>query len=403
MNIEFSKYIDLLPSPNNLVLHFDPVLYSGLGNKRDLGYPQALSFIPWYLKEFRDYNIGDVIPTYPLSQQRIQGAPMGATKARLINNTLSYIKDPNNNDVELKRFPYNYDSISQSFTENGFYPPIENKNPLLILKKDDINSPVYTYGFNTASTLNIFVRLQRPISHKNPNSPTYLVREKKGIFCTYNVGYQGGFFIGYRSPHHWINGDRTYKCKFEPFSFVFGLGTAYSSSFGPDRFIYQTLMTDFKFKFGEMYMLTVVSSGTGNVFIYVNGERQEIANVPFNPIRRSTSTGGGARTHLDRLGESPLGPNFIKKDGTTYPSYQYQTLEAAMPSLSSSAFVFGKPNNNGYQITLPYGQDQKYQRSTKQRKRFLNNLDLGVINTYNIALSQTQITQLYENFRYRYK
>jgi hypothetical protein len=395
------KYIDLIPSPNNLRIHFDPAFYKNFGNKYDyvndpLDNIKA-QYDPWYLKEFRDYNIGNVVPSRPLSKQWIQGGPLGTSKAQIINNTLSYIKDPNNNDLEEKRFESNYGSIFSSQNYLGITPPVENKKPFLILSRDDTTG-IYSYSVTVASTLNIFVRLQRPLAHLNPQNPAYVVREKKGIFCTYGILPNGGFSIGYRSPHHYINGDRTYKLKFEPFSFVFSLGySEFSSDY--NRPAYQTLMTDFKFKFGEMYMLTVVTDGIGNVLIYVNGILQSVARVPFNPLRKPTG-GKGVRQYNARKTESPIGPNFIMFDGSTYPHVNsVSSLETSLNQ--GNAFIFGKSNLNGYASyrgsSIPAG------RRTKRRKRFFNNIDLGVINTYNIALSQTQISQFYENFRYRYE
>lgn len=392
------KYIDLIPSPNNLRIHFDPAFYKNFGNKYDyvndpLDNTKA-QYDPWYLKEFRDYNISNVVPSRPLSQQRIQGGPLGTSKAQIINNTLSYIKDPNNNDLEEKRFRKNYPSIYTSQADYDITPPVENKKPFLILSRDD-NNGIYNYSVTVASTLNIFVRLQRPLAHKSINT-SGIIREKKGIFCTYNIGPNSGFSIGYRSPHHYINGDRTYKFKFEPFSFVFSLGNGFSAYY--NRPSCQTLMTDFKFKFGEMYMLTVVTDGTGNVLIYVNGILQSVANVPFNPIKNRS--GGGGLQRAGRKENSPIGPNFIMFDGSTYPNVNSVTsLET--PLSAANAFIFGKSNLNSSSASKGVGFGPI--RTTKRRKRFFNNIDLGVINAYNIALSQAQISQFYENFRYRYE
>ena len=395
------KYIDLIPSPSNLRIHFDPIFYKELGNKYDYRNDPLTNLKaqsdPWYLKEFRDYNISNVVPSKPLSKQWIQGGSLGTSKAQIVNNTLSYIKDPNNNDLEEERTEFNYMGIGGTLATYNITPPVENKKPFLILSRDN-NTGIYSYSYNAASTLNIFVRLQRPLAHLNPNNPAYVVREKKGIFCTYGVGTNRGFSIGYRSPHHYINGDRTYKCKFEPFSFVFSLGYSNFSGYY-NRPTYQTLMTDFKFKFGEMYMLTVVTNGAGNVLIYVNGILQSVAHVPFNPLRKPTR-GPGVRNRNSRRAESPIGPNFIMSNGSTYPNVNSITsLEVGLSE--GNAFIFGKSNLNSYSSFR--GHANAPTRTTKKRKRFFNNIDLGVINTYNIALSQTQISQFYENFRYRYE
>lgn len=390
-----NKYIDLIPSPSNLRIHFDPIFYKNFGSKYDYfsGGDAASQLDPWFLEQFRDYNISNVVPSRPLSQQWIQGGSLGSNKAQIVNNTLSYIKDPNNSDIEEIRLHQNYLSINNSQLVFNLTPPVENKKPFLILKRDD-NSGIYTYGYSIASTLNIFVRLQRPLAHKAGNG-SGIIREKKGIFCTYGIQSNVGFSIGYRSPHHYINGDRTYKFQFEPFSFVFGLGSGFSPTYS--RPCHQTLMTDFKFRFGEMYMLTVVSDGNGYILIYVNGELQSVANVPFNPIRNRS--GGGGTQHTARRNNSPIGPNFIKFDGTTYPSSTTTGLETGL--FSGNAFIFGKSNLNGSPGSK--GNALPPIRTTKRRKRFLNNIDLGVINVYNTALSQTQISQFYENFRYRYE
>lgn len=395
-----NKYIDLIPLPNNLRIHFDPIFYKNFGSKYDYfgsGSP-ASQLDPWFLEQFRDYNISNVVPSRPLSQQWIQGGSLGSNKAQIVNNTLSYIKDPNNNDVERERLHSNYLSIFTSQLVYGFAPPVENKKPFLILKRDD-DTGIYRYGPSIASTLNIFVKLQRPLAHKAANG-SGIIREKKGIFCTYGIQPRAGFSIGYRSPHHYINGDRTYKFQFEPFSFVFSLGQGFSPTYS--RPCYQTLMTDFKFKFNEMYMLTVVSDGVGNVLIYVNGELQSVANVPFNPIRNRSGGGVGGSTHIIRKQNSPIGPNFIKFDGTTYPSSTTTSFETGGLSIfDGNAFIFGKSNLNGSPGSK--GNTLPPIRTTKRRKRFLNNIDLGVINVYNTALSQSQISQFYENFRYRYE
>jgi hypothetical protein len=88
-------------------------------------------------------------------------------------------------------------------------------------------------------------------------------------------------------------------------------------------------------------------------------------------------------------------------NGSTYPNVSSTTsLEAGLSQ--GNAFIFGKSNLNGSRTT-PNSAHPNGSRTTKRRKRFFNNIDLGVINTYNIALSQAQISQFYENFRYRYE
>ena len=144
---------------------------------------------------------------------------------------------------------------------------------------------------------------------------------------------------------------------------------------------------------------TVVTNSAGNVLIYVNGILQSVAHVPFNPLRKPTG-GKGVRQNQVRKLESPIGPNFIMFDGSTYPNvYSTTSLEAGL--FQGNAFIFGKSNLNS--SVASKGNFVPPIRTTKKRKRFFNNIDLGVINTYNIALSQAQISQFYENFRYRYE
>jgi len=392
--INWTPDTSISPNPvgvteNSLTFLFDPIFYKSEIQDGNQGiYPNISENDPVYLEELRNYQINNIIPTLnfnPLTWQVIPGANQGTKKATIKNNMLSYLKDPNNNDVEDKNFRLSYGSISRA-GGFGINTPIDNKKSFLRLQKNN-NSTLYT---SNNSTLNFFIRLQRPVSHKNPNSG-YIVREKRGTFLTSYANQHEHISFGYRSPYYNINGDNTYRLKFEPFSFVFSFSAKYSHIF--NRPINYTVMTDYKYKFGEVYLISIVITN-GNISIYINGEQQSIALLPFNPLINRTKKSGGASYYADRINQSPLAPNFLKKDGSTYP--YIATSFSDCPEINYNHLIFGKSKMIGVA-------SNNYSYSTiLKRKRFLNNLDIGVINSYNIALSQDQILQIYNNFRYRY-
>jgi hypothetical protein len=324
---------------------------------------------PAFLEQIRYYQVNGIVPTTIQANQRIIGAPFNTRKIEINNNTLSYIKASDNSDVENRK-------SNEYYGNRTTEPPIDNKYSLLHLNANVVSSK---------STLNIFVRLQRPIQHKNPNSG-YIVREKRGVFCSHR-----SFNIGYRSPYYNIPGRPSYKGVFDNFSFVFTFGgIGYSDIFL--RPISFNLMTDYKFKFGEMYMLSICCDN-GNLSIFINGELQTVALVPFNPlVNPSAYRGGSKNLYKNRRDQMPLAPGFYMKNGTIYPH-------------TSTTFYA----EDGYGLTyLNFGKSSLAQGRTKQtwnakkRSRYLNNLDIGVINAYNIVLSEPDIKTIYENFRYRY-
>jgi hypothetical protein len=434
---------------------------------------------PAFLEQIRDYQINNTVPNQgvnPLSPQHIVGAAFNTKKGEIKNNTFSYIKYSDNSDVEEKKLNKWYGSISNTQSNYSINPPVDSKWPLLKINRNDSQN-IFSIGVGVFSTLNMFVRLQRPVQHKNPNNG-YIVREKRGIFCTSkfdNPSYNS-FSIGYRSPYYNITGRPSYKSVFNNFSFVFSFGhNGYSGIF--NRPVSFNLMTDYKFNFGEMYMLTIRSNDT-YIEIYVNGELQTIALIPFNPLINPsyggrgedsieltgggygngvyTRTSGGTTTwygpdekyiewnggslwflydpafspsspayysedlnypitwyeendpdpptenyinntikyrrlYKTRRDEMPLGPGFYKKDGTVY---SYTNTEYAIQINGFfSSLIFGKS-------ALAYG--ARTYMNSKKKRRYLNNLDIGVISSYNTALSQTEISQIYNNFRYRY-
>jgi hypothetical protein len=347
---------------------------------------------PVYLEELRNYQLDGIIPTFPNLnvRQKIPGSSFNSRKAEFANNTYRYIKYDNNNDVEHLK---GYGKLVYT-TVAGGVSAAKGKNlqdlnkPLLTLRKNNSTSFITTADF----TFNTFVKLQRPIAHTSPTN--YLVREKRGLFARLYGGIpQRDIHIGYRSPYYNINGDNTYKLKFEPFSFVFSLGQGWTSQFGFGNF---TLMTDYKYKFGEMYMLSITKQ-SGEYKIYINGELETTAMLRFNPcyIPQKDHSNPTRQTLSARLDQTPLAPGFLKKNGLVYPTTATSWTPENVGTNYNFLF-FGQSRRGG-----AYKNDG-FKKISFKRKRFLNNLDIGVTNSYNVALSQTQILQMYNNFRYRY-
>ena len=354
---------------------------------------------PCKLEQIREYQINGIVPTIhdtASSRQHIYGVSFNTKKAQIINNTFSYIKNPDNSDVENKRGTKNYTKIIYDDVAKHK----DSHFPLLFLKKND-SSPLYTYGPGISSTFNLFIRLQRPIQHKNKNNPQYISREKKGVFFNSNIGCQSGFTIGYRSPYYNIVGQPSYRGVFNNFSFIFSMGLAggaYITNSPTSKYINFTLMTDYKYSFGEMHMLTLRCDGT-DIQVYINGQLQTTALLQFNPLTHPSPKPGmggfGKNMYLQRKQKMPLGPGFRKLDGTVYANTGTSWGNGYFPYFNGNYFCLGKSNIGNTTNTT--------QGSSRARKRYLNNLDIGVISTYNVALSQTQIFELYNNFIHRYK
>lgn len=351
---------------------------------------------PVFLEQIRNYQIDNAVPNQnannnlnPLSRQKIIGAAFNTKKAEIKNNTFSYIKYSDNTDVEGKKLNKFYGSIDKTQTAYGISPPKDSKYPLLTIKRNDA-LPIFEIGTYKYSTLNMFIRLQRPVSHKNPKNSNYIVREKRGIFCTSQFNSGNPFSIGYRSPYYNITGRPSYKKIFDNFSFVFSFGSAgYDTTLG--RPISRNLMTDYKFNFGQMYMLTIISDND-YLRIYINGELQTVAIVPFNPLVNPTTNSGRTKNkYAARRDLMPLGPGFYKKNGAIYTPTSTQSGGGSFGLINY--LIFGKS-------ALAHGSTNTI--GAKKRRRYLNNLDIGVINSYNTALSQSDISQIYNNFRYRY-
>ena len=139
-----------------------------------------------------------------------------------------------------------------------------------------------------------------------------------------------------------------------------------------------------------MYMLSITKQ-SGTYKIYINGQLETTAMLSFNPCFNPgrSSHRPNKQTLSARLNLTPLAPGFLKKNGLVYPT----TATSWTPENVGTNYriiIFGKSRRSAYTLT------------SFKRKRFLNNLDIGVTNSYNIALSQAQILQMYNNFRYRY-
>jgi hypothetical protein len=139
-------------------------------------------------------------------------------------------------------------------------------------------------------------------------------------------------------------------------------------------------------------MLTIISNNN-SLSIYIDGELQTVAIVPFNPLVNPTPHSDKIKNqYAGRRDSMPVGPGFYLKNGTIYEPTDAE-CPAGTVMQSINFLLFGKS-------ALSHGSTQS--RGAKKRRRYLNNLDIGVITSYNIALSQSDISQLYNNFRYRY-
>lgn len=368
---------------NSLSFLFDPIFYTNIGLEGPSVFLNNnivldLGFLENNERSILQYK-NVIPPKYQIiSHQEIPGKSKTTVKAAFKNNTFSYIKSPDDSDLKLTNnianiaYPKNFSDL---------------KRPLLKMRKPD-NSVIFN---SNEKTLLFFIRLQRPIAHKAPaeNIPH---RSKKGFFfhlCHGNSNDAGApmLNIGYRSPHYLIDGEQTYRFKFEPFSFVFNLGHRGQQN--------PTYMTDFKYKFGEMYCLAIsISQNLNFIKFYIDGELQTMARLIYNPIIVPSS---GSRTnksrarfyHSRKLG-APMAPNFQMIDGSTYGNtgndWGYEDFEG-----NRNCIIFGKTNMGHY-----------WRPGSKRSKKYLNNLDVGVTMAYNIALSQQEINQIYETYRYRY-
>jgi hypothetical protein len=336
---------------------------------------------------------------------------------------LNKIDDPNNLNkkayFDKSNFLFAYEKYSDDsdvpLTQNmnvglsDVYGVKERRNALLQLA--GLQAETFNLlAENTSKTFSCFVKLKGPVKHRSygTTATNKIIREKKGIFLN-----TGQFAIGYRSPHYTRTGNvNGYKFKFEPFSFVFSVQDNYKN---------HSFMTDFKYEFGKTYHLTItLESGSEvavpgppiwyytptTVKVYVNGEQQTTAYLHFNPLIRGNNacnTQDGKRSKLknERTISSPIQPNFYMYNGSIYsPTADYHNIESKIGNRNGSIgwtnLYLGKSNLSKGGVNYGVGG----RRSTK---RYLSNIDVGVIHVYNSALSNTQIKDIYDTFGPRYQ
>ena len=301
---------------------------------------------------------------------------------------------------------------------------VKERTQALLQLKDPSNSNTFNFlQENTSKTFSFFIRLNSPVKHKSSNS-LKVIREKKGIFLN-----TGQISVGYKSPYYLVRPNprqyffsSLYKYKFEPLSFVFSI---------QDNARNHTFMTDFKYQFGKTYHVSItIESGSKNpsnynqipatVKVYINGEQQNTAYLEFNPLIKGNKScnkcdeSKGSRLKKSRDSLSPSGPNFKMKSGQIYsPVANQHNIQYKLGNNSGNkngtigwkTIYLGKSNIDFgraiFNINSPIRVIPIYP-SRSEIKRYLNNIDIGVIHIYKSALSQSEIFEIYKNFSNRY-
>jgi hypothetical protein len=189
-------------------------------------------------------------------------------------------------------------------------------------------------------------------------------------------------------------------------------------------------MTDFKYQFGKTYHVSItIESGSKNpsnynqipatVKLYINGEQQNTAYLQFNPLIRGNNASNknaplGSRLKKSRDSLSPSGPGFKMKSGEIYsPVANQHNIQYKLGNNSGNrkgsigwkTIYLGKSNIEAgrakFNINPPIRVIPIYP-SRSRIKRYLNNIDIGVIHIYKSALSQLEIFEIYKNFSNRY-
>lgn len=382
------------PSQVNLIYLFDPVYYNGYVAAGGNNYIA-------YLKNIFD-KYPSIIPSsdYVFARGHIFNKtddPNNLQRKQYFdksNFVFAYEKDVNNTDI-----PLTSQSDRSLIPDNRNFGVKERRKALLKLSQLASNS-FRMFNENTSRTFSCFVKLKGPVQHRSNNPNKKIIREKKGIFLNTKE-----FSIGYRSPYHYRNGQtQSYKFVFEPFSFVFAI---------KDGSYHHSFMTDFKFEFNKFYHL-IITTQVGafdpmnnnlapvTVKVYINGELQNFAYTTFNPLYNSgTKTGTSSKN--DRTTNSPIQPGFYKYDGTIFSPIQnvitfYSNCNNGLGS--PQILWLGKSN------IIPAGRNWSGASANNYRKmtkRFLNNIDVGVIHIYNSVLSNSQISDIYSTFGPRYQ
>jgi len=381
------------PSQSNLIYLFDPVYYNDWVQTSN----PAKTYLNNYFKKYPN-----IIPSteYVYSAGKILGKnddPDNLQRKQYFdksNFVFAYEKYSDDTDI-----PIGTKINSFRMKESRTYGVRERKKSLLKLTSDTSKFKIFA-GENTSRTFSCFIKLKGPVKHRSLATGYRIIREKKGIFLN-----TPEFSIGYRSPHYYRVGQtQSYKFKFEPFSFVFSIN---------DKVKNHSFMTDFKFEFNKFYHLAItVDIGAINpsnyyqapvtIKVYINGEQQNIAYLYFNPLIRGNASSAnsgkyGSIKKGQRTGTSPIQPGFYNYDGTVYYNSNNQIIYSKLLvdfSSISNKMHLGKSNliNNG-----------TYYTSATSVKRYLNNIDVGVIHLYNSALSNTDIKKLYDTFGKRYQ
>jgi len=402
------------PQNQNLIYLFDPVYYNGYKsiNQSDIGTHNYNSFLN---KIFTKYP--SIIPASDYVSSRghilnkINDRNNLQRKAIFNNFFFSYEKYNDNSDIVIG-------NRSQSDL-NRVRGTKERKGALLRLRDPFSSNTFNLFRENSSKTFSCFIKLKGPVQHRSKGGSNQykIIREKKGIFLN-----TGQFAVGYRSPHYTRTGNiNGYKFKFEPFSFVFSIMDDCKS---------HSFMTDFKYKFNETYHLSITvecgSEATGTqgastyyyipttIKVYINGEQQNTAYMKFNPLINGNSRSLGrsrSKTKKQRLNFSPIQPGFYKTDGTIYsPTSNAHIINCKIHSggrrgdsvIGWDKLYFGKSNLTGPRDKYGGGPIPHKFQSSSNIKRYLNNIDVGVIHIYTAALSQIDIKNIYDTFSIRY-
>lgn len=391
------------PQNQNLIYLFDPIYYNGYTTSIGTSF----RYYAYLNKIFQKYP--SIIPSsdYIFSRGHIFNKPIDENnlirKASFNNFFFSYDKYADNSDLFIGRKIQIGER--QNYRDNGV---VERRGALLSLYDPSAGYTNFRMLMeNTSKTFSCFIKLKGPVQHRSATGIHVPIREKKGIFLDTKE-----FSIGYRSPHYTRTGNvNGYKFQFEPFSFVFGI-----KCLGR----HHTFMTDFKYKFNETYHLTITTEcgsinpsnyylGTLKVKVYINGEQQTCAYLPFNPLiaGNGSANSRGTQTKKEKRLKSPIQPNFYKFDGTIYSpianEFNLYTKLTGPQNDYGIKMLIGRSNYSA-------GNNQSYGDGSnlgaacaKMVKRYLNNIDIGVIQIYNTALSQIDIKKIYDTFGKRYQ
>jgi hypothetical protein len=425
----FPDSVAMSPSNSNLIYLFDPLYYNGYIKSLDQKGVE-LRYTSTFLQRIFD-KYSSIIPSsqYVVSKGYISNKtddPQNLKRKGKLNGPFfSYEKSSDDSDIPVGR-GNDYRGPSKGVDATG---EKERKKALLKLIDPKTNGvlpirnaviPLAKSSFNLleanqSKTFSCFIKLNDPVKHKSTNSGK-VIRGKKAIFLDttqFTIGYRSPYYL-YRPSQRIYSFNTRYKYKFEPFSFVFSI---------KDKDMSHTFMTDFKYEFGKTYHLAITTEcGSTNsldfyqapltVKVYINGEQQNTAYLKFNPLIRGNegSSGSKSRSKRSRLENSPVQPNFHKINGTNFtPISNTQTVickplgkSNTNPRYGPNILYLGKSNlvRNKYNFHNT-NNDSRY--SSYLSKRYLNNIDVGVIQIYNIALSQNQINSIYNNFGIRYQ